>query len=31
MADIPRLAADYPLKVTLGAWLDRKPAADEPR
>ncbi len=24
MADIPALAADYPLRVTLGAWLDRK-------
>ncbi len=24
MADIPALAADFPLKVTLGAWLDRK-------
>jgi exo-beta-1,3-glucanase (GH17 family)/cellulose synthase/poly-beta-1,6-N-acetylglucosamine synthase-like glycosyltransferase len=29
LADIPRLAADYPLKITLGAWLDKKPAADE--
>ncbi len=29
MADIPRLAADYPLKVTLGAWLDRKTGADD--
>ena len=29
LAEIPRLAADYPLKVTLGAWLDGKPAADE--
>jgi exo-beta-1,3-glucanase (GH17 family)/cellulose synthase/poly-beta-1,6-N-acetylglucosamine synthase-like glycosyltransferase len=29
MADIPRLAADYPLQVTLGAWLDRKTVADE--
>jgi exo-beta-1,3-glucanase (GH17 family)/cellulose synthase/poly-beta-1,6-N-acetylglucosamine synthase-like glycosyltransferase len=29
LADIPRLAADYPLSVTLGAWLDKKPAADE--
>jgi exo-beta-1,3-glucanase (GH17 family)/cellulose synthase/poly-beta-1,6-N-acetylglucosamine synthase-like glycosyltransferase len=29
LADIPRLAADYPLKVTLGGWLDSKTAADE--
>jgi exo-beta-1,3-glucanase (GH17 family)/cellulose synthase/poly-beta-1,6-N-acetylglucosamine synthase-like glycosyltransferase len=29
LADIPRLAADYPLKVTLGGWLDSKPAANE--
>jgi exo-beta-1,3-glucanase (GH17 family)/cellulose synthase/poly-beta-1,6-N-acetylglucosamine synthase-like glycosyltransferase len=29
LADIPRLAADYPLQVTLGAWIDKKPAADE--
>ena len=29
MADIPRLAAPYNLKVTLGAWLDRKTDADE--
>ncbi len=29
MADIPRLAADYPLHVTLGAWLDRKAGADD--
>ena len=29
MAEIPRLAADYPLKVTLGAWLDRKTGADD--
>ncbi len=28
MADIPRLAMDYPLKVTLGAWLDTKVDAD---
>ncbi len=26
MADIPRLADAYRLKVTLGGWLDRKPA-----
>ncbi len=29
MADIPALAADYPLRVTLGAWLDRHTAADD--
>ena len=29
MADIPALAADTPLKVTLGAWLDRKTGADD--
>ena len=29
MADIPRLAADLPLKVTLGAWLDRHADTDE--
>ena len=29
MADIPALAADYPLRVTLGAWLDRKIAHDD--
>ena len=29
MADIPALAADYPLQVTLGAWLDRKTDADD--
>ncbi len=29
MADIPHLAADYPLQVTLGAWLDRKTDADD--
>ncbi len=29
MEDIPRLAADYPLQVTLGAWLDRKTGADD--
>ncbi len=29
MADIPRLAAPYNLKVTLGAWLDHKTDADE--
>ncbi len=29
MADIPRLASDYPLSVTLGAYLDRKLPADE--
>jgi exo-beta-1,3-glucanase (GH17 family)/cellulose synthase/poly-beta-1,6-N-acetylglucosamine synthase-like glycosyltransferase len=29
LADIPRLAADYPLRVTLGAWLDKKQGADE--
>jgi exo-beta-1,3-glucanase (GH17 family)/cellulose synthase/poly-beta-1,6-N-acetylglucosamine synthase-like glycosyltransferase len=29
LAEIPRLAADYPLRVTLGAWLDKKPASDE--
>ena len=29
LAEIPRLAADYALKVTAGAWLDKKPASDE--
>jgi exo-beta-1,3-glucanase (GH17 family)/cellulose synthase/poly-beta-1,6-N-acetylglucosamine synthase-like glycosyltransferase len=29
LADIPRLAADYPLQITLGAWIDKKTAADE--
>jgi exo-beta-1,3-glucanase (GH17 family)/cellulose synthase/poly-beta-1,6-N-acetylglucosamine synthase-like glycosyltransferase len=29
MAEIPRLAADYPLKVTLGAWIDTHIGADE--
>ena len=29
MADIPRLAADYPLQVTLGAWIDKKAGGDE--
>jgi exo-beta-1,3-glucanase (GH17 family)/cellulose synthase/poly-beta-1,6-N-acetylglucosamine synthase-like glycosyltransferase len=29
MADIPRLADAYNLKVTLGSWLDRKTTADE--
>jgi exo-beta-1,3-glucanase (GH17 family)/cellulose synthase/poly-beta-1,6-N-acetylglucosamine synthase-like glycosyltransferase len=29
MAHIPALAAPYHLKVTLGAWLTGKPAADE--
>jgi len=29
MAQIPALAAPYHLKVTLGAWLAGKPAADE--
>ena len=29
MADIPALAADYPLRVTLGAWLDRKIPHDD--
>jgi exo-beta-1,3-glucanase (GH17 family)/cellulose synthase/poly-beta-1,6-N-acetylglucosamine synthase-like glycosyltransferase len=29
LAAIPRLAADYNMKVTLGAWIDNKPAADE--
>ena len=29
MAGIPALAADYPLQVTLGSWLDRKIAADD--
>ena len=29
MPDIARLAADYPLQVTLGSWLDRKIAADD--
>jgi exo-beta-1,3-glucanase (GH17 family)/cellulose synthase/poly-beta-1,6-N-acetylglucosamine synthase-like glycosyltransferase len=29
LADIPRLAADYPLKVTLGAWIDTHTAADQ--
>ena len=29
MPDIARLAADYPLRVTLGSWLDRKLAADD--
>jgi exo-beta-1,3-glucanase (GH17 family)/cellulose synthase/poly-beta-1,6-N-acetylglucosamine synthase-like glycosyltransferase len=29
MADIPRLADAYRLKVTLGAWLDRKTGTDE--
>ena len=28
MPDVARLAADYPLRVTLGSWLDRKVAAD---
>ena len=29
LAAIPRLAADYNMKVTLGAWIDTKRAADE--
>jgi exo-beta-1,3-glucanase (GH17 family)/cellulose synthase/poly-beta-1,6-N-acetylglucosamine synthase-like glycosyltransferase len=29
LADIPHLAKDYPLRVTLGAWLDKKQPADE--
>jgi len=29
LAKIPALAQPYDLKVTLGAWIDRKPAADE--
>ena len=29
MPDVARLASDYPLKVTLGSWLDRKLAADD--
>ena len=29
MPDMARLAADYPLQVTLGSWLDRKIAADD--
>ena len=29
MPDVARLAADYPLRVTLGSWLDRKVAADD--
>lgn len=29
MGDIPALAAGLPLKITLGAWLDRHPAANE--
>ena len=29
MPDVARLAADYPLKVTLGSWLDRKIDADD--
>jgi exo-beta-1,3-glucanase (GH17 family)/cellulose synthase/poly-beta-1,6-N-acetylglucosamine synthase-like glycosyltransferase len=29
LADIPRLAADYPLQITLGAWIDKHQAADQ--
>jgi exo-beta-1,3-glucanase (GH17 family)/cellulose synthase/poly-beta-1,6-N-acetylglucosamine synthase-like glycosyltransferase len=29
LADIPRLASDYPLQVTLGAWIDGHLGADE--
>jgi exo-beta-1,3-glucanase (GH17 family)/cellulose synthase/poly-beta-1,6-N-acetylglucosamine synthase-like glycosyltransferase len=29
LADIPRLAADTKLKITLGAWLDKKLAPDQ--
>ncbi len=29
LAEIPRLAADYPLQVTLGAWIDKKAGGDE--
>jgi len=29
MPDVAKLAADYPLRVTLGSWLDRKIAADD--
>jgi len=29
MPDIARMAADYPLKVTLGSWLDRRTDADD--
>jgi exo-beta-1,3-glucanase (GH17 family)/cellulose synthase/poly-beta-1,6-N-acetylglucosamine synthase-like glycosyltransferase len=29
LADIPRLAADYPLQITLGAWIDKHAGGDE--
>jgi exo-beta-1,3-glucanase (GH17 family)/cellulose synthase/poly-beta-1,6-N-acetylglucosamine synthase-like glycosyltransferase len=29
LADIPRLAAAYPLQITLGAWIDKNQQADQ--
>ena len=29
LGDVPALAADLPLRITLGAWLDRHPAANQ--